>query len=230
MELHMIRHLLLAVIISPTLAFAGNCKVIDVSDGDTFTCYTDEDELINVRLAEIDAPEVSQPYGNNSKQSLFRLISSEMVRLDVQDTDSSGRSVARVKRVDGVDVNAEQVRSGAAWVYPENLKDKSLLVLEAEAKNLQRGLWALAVSDQVAPWLWRDTQQAGSVSKNSTLAVPTQQTSFSQVKSSSSGYSCNPLKYCSQMNCAEARYQLTQCGNPNIDGDRDGIPCERQCR
>ncbi|WP_339490989.1 thermonuclease family protein [Pseudomonas sp. EL_65y_Pfl2_R95] len=229
----MVRHLFIALIFAPAITLAGNCKVIDVSDGDTFTCFTDEDELVSVRLAEIDAPETSQPYGDLAKQSLYRLISSEMVKLDVQDTDSDGRSVARVKRVDGVDVNAEQVRAGAAWVYPEQLKDKSLLVLEAEAKNSQRGLWALPVGKQTAPWVWRDSNQAGTASTKPAPHAPKAQTTFTQAgspSSSGSRYNCNTLKWCGQMNCAEARYQLTQCRNPNIDGDGDGIPCERQCR
>lgn len=226
----MIRSLFFMMVFAPAIALAGNCKVIDVSDGDTFTCFTDENEQIKVRLAEIDAPEINQPYGDRSKQSLYNLISSEMVKLAVQDIDSYGRTVARVKRVDGVDVNAEQIRSGAAWVYPKHLKDKSFLVLETEAKNSQRGLWALPASDQIAPWKWRETKQPGSVSEAPALIKPARQTSFSQRESSGGSFNCNTLKWCGQMSCAEARYQLTQCRNPNIDGDGDGIPCERQCR
>ena len=45
----MIRLLILAFTLTPCLAFAGNCKVIDVSDGDTFVCFTDENEQIKVR-------------------------------------------------------------------------------------------------------------------------------------------------------------------------------------
>jgi endonuclease YncB( thermonuclease family) len=130
-----IRLLFLVLALTPVIAFAGPCKVIDVSDGDTFTCFTDENEQVKVRLAEIDAPEMNQPYGDRSKQSLYRLISSEMVRLDVQDTDSYGRTVARVKRVDGVDVNAEQIRLGAAWAYPKYLKDKTLKVFELKQRT-----------------------------------------------------------------------------------------------
>lgn len=226
----MIRHLFFLLTFAPVLTLAGNCKVIDVSDGDTFTCFTDEDELIKVRLGEIDAPELNQPFGDKSKQSLYRLISSEMVKLDVQDTDSYGRSVARVKRVDGVDVNAELVRSGAAWVYPEHLKDKSLLVLQTEAKSRQSGLWALPASDQTPPWEWRNSNQPSTVSKKTVFTEPKRQTSFSQKGSSSGGYNCNTLKRCGQMSCAEARYQLNQCANPYLDGDGDGVPCERQCR
>lgn len=226
----MIRLFFLVLTLTPAFGFAGICKVIDVSDGDTFICFTDENEQVKVRLAGIDAPELSQPYGDRSKQSLFRLISSEMVRLDVRETDRYGRSVARVTRGDGLDISAEQVRLGSAWVYRKHQPDKPLLLLEVGAKKRQLGLWALASSDQVPPWEWRQTMQTGSTAQVLVPATPARQTSFSQVESSSGGFNCSTLKRCGQMSCAEARYQLIQCGNPYLDGDGDGIPCERQCR
>lgn len=226
----MIRCLFFVLTLAPAITLAGNCKVFNVSDGDTFTCLTDANEQVKVRLAEIDAPELNQPYGDRSKQSLSGLILSEIVKLEVQDTDDYGRTVARTIRVDGVDVNAAQVRSGSAWVYPLYLKDKSLLVLEAEAKNNRRGLWALPSSDQMPPWEWRRAGQTGSAPEAPVAAQPKRQTTFSQFDSSSSGFNCNTLKWCGQMSCAEAVYQLTQCANPHIDGDGDGRPCERQCR
>lgn len=88
-----------------------------------------------------------QHFGHSRRLSLhgprYSLISSEMVKLDVQDTDRYGRTVARVKRVDGVDVNAEQIRVGAAWAYPKYLKDKTLKVFELEAKRCQSASYAL---------------------------------------------------------------------------------------
>ena len=226
----MIRLITLAFTLIPYLAFASNCKVIHVSDGDTFTCFTDENEQLKVRLAEIDAPELNQTYGSNSKQSLYEVISSEMVKLNVQDTDSYGRTVARVTRMDGLDVNARQVQVGAAWAYPQHLKDKSLLTLEAEAKKNKLGLWARPISEQIPPWDWRKTQRAAAEPKEP--AQQKRQTSFSQFDSPATpagSFSCKPLKWCGQMSCAEAQFQLTQCGNPNIDGDGDGRACERQC-
>lgn len=229
----MFRVIFFAFFLTPCITLAAPCKVVGVSDGDTFTCLTDENDQVKVRLAEIDAPEMDQPYGSRSKQALSDLIYSEFVKLSVQDTDRYGRTVARITRADGVDVNAEQVRAGAAWAYTKYLKDKSLLILEAEAKNSHRGLWALPTSDQMPPWEWRNAKRSGAV-----VAVPAQepaqpkrQTSYSQAGSVGGSFNCNTIKWCSQMSsCAEAKYQLTQCGNPKIDGDRDGIPCESMCR
>lgn len=43
------------------------------------------------------------------------------------------------------------------------------------------------------------------------------------------GFSCQGKKHCSQMtSCAEAKYYLAHCPNVKIDGNNDGVPCERQ--
>ncbi len=45
----------------------------------------------------------------------------------------------------------------------------------------------------------------------------------------SSGFSCDGRQYCSQMkSCAEAKYFLANCPGAKMDGDGNGIPCEKQ--
>lgn len=45
----------------------------------------------------------------------------------------------------------------------------------------------------------------------------------------SSGYTCDGRTRCSQMtSCAEATYFIENCPNTQMDGDRDGVPCESQ--
>ena len=42
-------------------------------------------------------------------------------------------------------------------------------------------------------------------------------------------FSCDGRTYCSQMrSCAEATYFLRHCPNTKMDGNHDGVPCERQ--
>lgn len=50
------------------------------------------------------------------------------------------------------------------------------------------------------------------------------------IKSSSrSTFTCDGRVYCSQMHsCDEAKYFLEHCPNVKIDGNHDGIPCEKQ--
>jgi len=44
-----------------------------------------------------------------------------------------------------------------------------------------------------------------------------------------SAFSCDGRTYCSQMtSCAEATFFLKNCLGTKMDGDNDGIPCERQ--
>jgi len=43
------------------------------------------------------------------------------------------------------------------------------------------------------------------------------------------GYKCDGRQYCSQMSSyEEARFFINNCPNTKMDGDNDGIPCERQ--
>ncbi|WP_221074763.1 excalibur calcium-binding domain-containing protein [Agarivorans aestuarii] len=47
--------------------------------------------------------------------------------------------------------------------------------------------------------------------------------------STSSNFSCEGKTHCSQMvSCEEAKFYLANCPNTKMDGDRDGVPCERQ--
>ena len=42
-------------------------------------------------------------------------------------------------------------------------------------------------------------------------------------------YKCDGRQHCSQMRSyEEAKYFIRHCPNTKMDGDRDGIPCERQ--
>jgi hypothetical protein len=44
-----------------------------------------------------------------------------------------------------------------------------------------------------------------------------------------SGFRCDGRTHCSQMrSCEEARFFLAHCPNVQMDGNRDGVPCERQ--
>jgi len=136
--------------------------VENVSDGDTLTFITTDGARLKVRLASIDAPETAhgkarkgQAFGEESGQSLRDMAQGKRAELECFEVDRYQRSVCRVI-VDGVDVNAEQVRRGMAWVYRANrryVRDSSLYAVEEEAKAAKRGLWR--ATGPVAPWDWR---------------------------------------------------------------------------
>ena len=108
-------------------------RVVGITDGDTVALLTPERRQVKVRLAEIDTPEKNQPYGSKSRQALADLVFQRDVAVQYVDTDRYGRTVGRIHAGD-VDVNAELVRQGAAWVYRKYAKDRSLYALEDEAR------------------------------------------------------------------------------------------------
>jgi len=108
-------------------------------------------------MAEIDALEKGQAFGNRSKQHLSETCFRKQADVRPQTRDRYGRTVACVI-CDGVDANAEQVRAGMAWVLDKYITDHGLYAAQAEARAAKRGLWADAVP--VAPWGWRKEQAA----------------------------------------------------------------------
>ena len=111
-------------------AFAD--QVIGIADGDTLTVLHNRKPL-KIRLANIDAPEKKQPFGERSKQSLSDICYRKNATYSIQDVDRYGRTVA-VVTCDGVEANRAQVERGFAWVYTRYNKDESLPALQAEAK------------------------------------------------------------------------------------------------
>ena len=129
--------------------------VTGVADGDT--CYVIIDgRSTRVRLAAIDAPEKAQAFGRRSEQSLRQLVWKRTVTLEWHRLDRYGRPIADVT-IEGLDVNAEQVRRGMAWVYLQYSQDAKLIALEREARAGKLGLWEQP--DPVAPWQWRQANR-----------------------------------------------------------------------
>lgn len=133
-------------------------RITAVHDGDTVTLLTDEKQQIKVRLAEIDAPELKQPYGQKSKQGLSALCFDKPASIEPVTKDRYGRTVARVTCA-GVPANKEMVRAGAAWVYRKYSDSPELLKLEEEARAAHRGLWGLQPDQITPPWEWRKSKR-----------------------------------------------------------------------
>lgn len=140
---------------SPALADTRG-RVVSVHDGDTLTVLID-DRQVRVRLTDIDAPELGQPFGTRSRQSLSDLCFGKTAALDVRGQDRYKRTLAHVTCA-GTDANSEQVRRGYAWTYVRYARrDSPLLALENEARAAHRGLWQDRAP--VPPWDWRRNGQ-----------------------------------------------------------------------
>lgn len=139
-------------------AFEG--RVVHVQDGDTLTVLVDRRE-VNVRLASIDAPEVGkgkkdpgQPFGRAAKEELAAMCAGGTAYVEDLGLDWRKKRTLGNVRCGSLDVNAELVRRGLAWVYVQYApKGSPLYAVEADARATSRGLWA----DQrpVPPWEWR---------------------------------------------------------------------------
>lgn len=210
-------------------AFANDiaCRVVGVSDGDTLTCLTSENRQIKTRLAQIDAPEKDQAFGQRSKQALSDLIFGKSVVLQPETTDKYGRTVAKVL-IGGRDVNLVLVKTGMAWVYTQYARDQAYFAAEREARSSRAGLWS--DPNPIRPSDWRHGGKSAS-RQAPTHAGSVDVIEAAQKKRSSSGkFSCDGKRVCGQMSsCDEAYFYLQQCGLGRLDRDKDGVPCESIC-
>ena len=133
-------------------------RVVWITDGDTITVLAEQRREMRVRLAEIDAPERRQPYGDRARQMLAELVFERRGRLMVTSTDRNSRLITRLF-VESRDINAEMVRRGGAWVYWQYSSDTALLHLEADARKARRRLWALHETKRLPTWEWRERRR-----------------------------------------------------------------------
>ena len=79
------------------------------------------------------------------------------------------------------------------------------------------------------------TKYQGSIKAESLVETETKPSSFSAetpsnlVHPGASAFKCDGRTHCSQMtSCEEATYFLKNCPGTKMDGNNDGIPCEKQ--
>ena len=124
---------------------------IRVIDGDTVKGKVDGKQ-ITIRLVEIDAPEMDQPFGLASKNFLIKLTSNEKITYTSEGEDRYGRTLGKLFK-NKENLNALMVKSGLAWVYERYAKNQNLYVYQEAAKSKNLGLWQS--KKPIAPWVWR---------------------------------------------------------------------------
>jgi endonuclease YncB( thermonuclease family) len=126
-----------------------------VHDGDTLRVRRGTEE-IKVRFCGIDAPELAQPLGVESRDYLRRLVGDGVVRMVVVERDKYGRMVGEVFLLDGRSVNVEMVRAGMAYHYAKYsgncLGRGAIGQAEDEARSRRMGVW---VGGYQKPWEFR---------------------------------------------------------------------------
>lgn len=125
--------LLLFFLCSP--AFAD--RVLYCHDGDT--CKVEKKgQVFSARFYGIDAPELKQPFGVQSRDFLSHIVSGKDVQLLCRGVSFKKRHNCHFF-VDGKDVSILMVSQGLAWDYPQFSKGK-YAALQTEAQNAKRGL------------------------------------------------------------------------------------------
>lgn len=116
--------------------------VVRVIDGDSLVMRpSGGGRPIEVRLQDIDAPEICQQGGAQAKQALEDLVVAQTAVLLSSARDSYGRTVGRVM-VGDIDIGKRQVEAGQAWSAQGRSARGPLMKQERMAKALNRGLWA----------------------------------------------------------------------------------------
>ena len=98
------------------ICFGTTNKVTRVIDGDTFELETGE----KVRLIGVNAPEISDIFGNEARQYLLNLIENKIVELKIDNISKDRDRYQRLLRYvffDGVDINKKMILDGYAFAY-----------------------------------------------------------------------------------------------------------------
>jgi micrococcal nuclease len=192
-------------------------QVISVGDGDTIR-VSDRDRILTIRLACIDAPETSQPWGKAATNRLRQLLpQGQSVQIREIELDRYGRTVAEIFVGNSSSVNLQMVAEGSAVVYRKYLnncfatKDRYLQA-EAIAQQQHLGLWSQA--EPQMPWNFRQVQR----SRQPSQTIP----------------HTRPNAHLRDLDCKDFRTQReaqavldADPSDPHrLDRDKDGIACE----
>jgi endonuclease YncB( thermonuclease family) len=218
--------------------------VVRVTDGDSLWLEPSPPGApVELRLQDIDAPEICQPWGPEAKRALQDLVLNKAVSVRVSGRDTHGRTLGTLY-LDSLNVNKTLVQDGHAWSSRYKYDRGPYVADERMAKALSRGF-----NTDAGAVMPRDFRRAhGSCQSADTLnvvapaaPVPPATTTAPIVApkpvalpapAAATAYRCDGRTHCSQMrSCAEATYFLKNCPGVKMDGNNDGVPCERQwCR
>jgi len=144
-------------------------QVISVHDGDTIKIKKDGN-VQNLRLCGIDAPEISQPLGKDSRDylrflrsaSLSLLPTGKAVQISIVDTDKYNRKIGEIFLTATNPekfINEEMTVKGMAYSYNKYKNCPNQVAMgngEAIAKQKKLGVWS---GDYEKPWDYRKSKR-----------------------------------------------------------------------
>jgi len=245
--------LILAILV-PSICLAWSGKVVSVTDGDTIKVMHDGKEE-KIRLYGIDCPEKGQDFGQKVTDLTSTLVAGRNIEVQQKDRDRYGRTVGLVS-VDGQSLNELIIKNGYAWVYRQYCKESfcsTWIQAEEAARQQKKGIWSSPVV--IPPWEWRAAQRENKQGALHSEVTPSviiigekpktgsneswfsklgkslspSSTSRSENSANKGQFRCDGRTHCSQMtSCQEATFFLKNCPGTKMDGDGDGVPCEKQ--
>lgn len=132
-------------------------RVTRIQDGDSVLVQQSE-RTITVRLAGIDAPELAQPFGRESREHLKACCFGQIVLVETHGVDRHGRVLGTLD-AGGMDCGLEQLRAGMAWHYRIFANEQSIelrhryTTAERDARRRAIGLWEQP--EPIPPWRFR---------------------------------------------------------------------------
>ncbi len=146
-------HLLLLFFVSASAPVFGGTlwrgAVVHVTDGDTLWVQPTSPSRNNeparkIRIEGIDAPEICQPYGEQSKTALKKRLFGKTVTVTTHRVDDYGRDVAKLtfESQDVQDIGTWMVSQGHAWSYHYRHSAGPYALQELDAQSARRGLFA----------------------------------------------------------------------------------------
>lgn len=151
------------VAVSNSIQLVIEGKVINVHDGDTITVLDQNNKKFHIRLQGIDAPELKQEFGSVSQQNLSRMVLGKQVTIVWTKVDKYRRTVGTIK-LNGQDMNIEQVKAGMAWHFKKYEDEQepqdrvTYAAAEQQARAAKLGLWK--DPNPTVPGEWRQAVKA----------------------------------------------------------------------
>lgn len=223
--------LLCLLLLTPATCLSWPAKIVSVTDGDTLVVFHGGRQKM-VRLYGIDSPEKDQDFGRQAKALTAALVAGRTIAIEQKGIDHYGRVVGLVL-IDGLSLNELIIQNGFAWVLRQNCKEKfcsSWISAEESAHSQRKGMWAS--QNITPPWEWRYQQRAAKTEVETAPAIVIGDEKPTPQAASRKHDRCDGRIYCSQMtSCQEATFFLRNCPGTKMDGNNDGVPCEKQwCR
>lgn len=133
-------------------------KVMKVVDGDTLKVVDRDFQTLSVQFVGVDAPELSQDFGEDARKVLEKRLKDKIVRVVVNKRDEFERITGEVFEGDQ-SINVWIIRQGFGWYNHKYDTDLAKSAAEVEAREAGLGLWASETP--IPPWVWKNPPDDG---------------------------------------------------------------------